>query len=80
MLYCKDTGCVLVKSSEHPSRTLKLIDNLNDHFAIQQFSVNANDFLGKAVKIINGVPTVIGPMNEATMQTFCQDCPPYLKN
>lgn len=79
MLFCKDSGCVLVKSSEHPSKTLNLIDNLSDHFEIKEFAVNEADYLGKAVKIINGFPTVIGNMTEEVLKDFCDDCPSYVK-
>jgi hypothetical protein len=73
--YCKDSGCVIIKGSEHPARAFNLVPNFDEHFAIIELQVNPSDYYGKMVKIQEGAAVVIGPINEENLKTFCGDCP-----
>jgi len=77
--YCKDTGCVVIKGTEHPTRAFTLIPDFDTHFAIVEFDVNSNDYYGKVVKIQNNQPVVIGPITEENMKLLCGDCPNPVK-
>jgi hypothetical protein len=77
--YCKDTGCVLIKGTEHPAKVFTLIDNFDEHFNIVELDVNQNDYYGKVVKIQDNSAIIVGPMTEENMKVLCGDCPNPLK-
>ena len=73
--YCKETGCVLVKSDEHPSVVFNLANNFDEHFSIIERDVDRNEMYGKLLKVQNDQIVVVGPYNEETMSQMCGDCP-----
>lgn len=77
--YCKDTGCVIIKGTEHPSKAFILADDFSEHFSVLELNVNPNDYYGKVVKIENNSATIIGPMSDENMQLLCGDCPSPVK-
>lgn len=74
-IYCKSTGCVLIKSDEHPSKVFTLVPNFDEHFEVIEREVNRNEMYGKLLKVENNNIVVVGPFTEDNVKTLCEDCP-----
>ena len=73
--YCKETGCVVIRSTMNPAQVFNLIPDFDEHFAIIEVEGTINDYTNKLVKVQDGQPVIVGPMTEQGLVDLCGNCP-----
>lgn len=80
LLYDKNSGCVVMKSTQHPKdMPLNLIDNLDEHFGIKEVSHTIKEISGMVCKVIDDKLEILGPISDTSFSD-CGTCPDYQKD
>lgn len=72
---CKKSKCVVLKSSDHPSEVLDLIDDFDEHYRVMECDDKQFDekYMGRLLKVVDN--EIIDLSEDEEFYQNCTDCP-----